>query len=160
MSPITFAAVLGCGAMGGVFYAFSSFVMAGLHRLPPAQGIEAMRSVNITAVRPPFMLGLFGTAALCVILAIRGLRTWGEPRSVYLLAGAGLYLIGAIVLTAAYHVPLNDSLAKLDPQGVHAVSQWNHYVSHWTLMNHVRALASVGAALAFTVALTVHDEAE
>jgi uncharacterized membrane protein len=158
MFSITLAAVVGCGAMGGVFLAFSSFVMAGLHRLPPNEGLAAMQSINVTAVTPVFMASLFGTALLCVILAIKALRTWGQPRSVFLLAGSLLYLIGAIVLTAAYHVPLNDSLAKLDPHSVSSVSQWNHYVTNWTRWNHVRAGASLAAAACFALALAVGND--
>ena len=36
------ATALACGLMSGAFYAFSSFVMAGLGRLPSEQGIAAM----------------------------------------------------------------------------------------------------------------------
>jgi uncharacterized membrane protein len=158
MFSITLAAVVGTGAMGGVFFAFSSFVMAGLHRLPPAEGLAAMQSINVTAVRPVFMGGLFGTALLCVILFVSGLRSWHHSRSVLLLAGSALYLLGAIVLTAAYHVPLNDSLAKLDPHGLQAADQWNHYVTNWTLWNHVRAGASLAAAACFALALAVPDD--
>ena len=37
MSALIAATALGCVTMGGVFFAFSSFVMRGLGRLPPAQ---------------------------------------------------------------------------------------------------------------------------
>lgn len=58
---LTVAAVLGCGLNAGVFFAFSGFVMAALRRLPAPQGIAAMQSINVTAVRPPLMAALFGT---------------------------------------------------------------------------------------------------
>ncbi len=35
-----------CGLVAGVFFAFSTFVMSGLARLPPADGIRAMQSIN------------------------------------------------------------------------------------------------------------------
>jgi uncharacterized membrane protein len=44
---LTVVAALGCGLNAGVFFAFSSFVMAALRRLPPAQGIAAMQSINV-----------------------------------------------------------------------------------------------------------------
>ena len=34
---LTFTAAIGSGVVGGIFYAFSSFVMAALGRLPSAQ---------------------------------------------------------------------------------------------------------------------------
>ena len=61
MSPALFgvalAAAVGAGVNGGVFFAFSSFVMPALQRLPDAQGIAAMQSVNVTAVRPRLHVG-------------------------------------------------------------------------------------------------------
>jgi uncharacterized membrane protein len=50
MSPALFgvalAAALGAGLNGGVFFAFSGFVMPALQRLPAAQGIAAMQSIT------------------------------------------------------------------------------------------------------------------
>jgi uncharacterized membrane protein len=159
MSPtlrtLTVVAALGCGAMGGVFFAFSTFVMAGLDRLPPAQGIAAMQSINITAVRPAFMTLLFGTAALCLAVGVAGFMSWGDRRSTLLLVGALVYLLGCIALTGGYHVPLNDSLATLDPHSAGAVAQWKDYVDHWTTWNHVRTVAGIGASLSFVAALLV-----
>jgi len=54
--------MLGCGLVGGVFFAFSAFVMNALANLAPAQGIAAMQSINRSAIRPTFMIALFGTA--------------------------------------------------------------------------------------------------
>ena len=62
---------IACAAMGGVFFAFSSFVMRALARMPPAQGIAAMQSINIVAVTPVFMTALFGTAVACVVVGGR-----------------------------------------------------------------------------------------
>jgi uncharacterized membrane protein len=66
----TLATALGCGLVAGVFFAFSSFVMASLKRLPAVDGIAAMQSMIIVAVTPVFMGALFGTAA-CL-----GLMVW------------------------------------------------------------------------------------
>ena len=73
---LTLLSALGCGLMGGVFFAFSTFVMRALARLPPAQGIAAMQSINVAAITPSFMLALFGTAAACVLVAASSLATW------------------------------------------------------------------------------------
>ena len=43
LPPLTLAAALGCGLIAGVFFAFSSFVMRALARLPRGEGISAMR---------------------------------------------------------------------------------------------------------------------
>jgi uncharacterized membrane protein len=153
MRTLVIAAALGCGAMGGVFFAFSTFIMAGLKRLPAPEGIRAMQSINVTAVRPAFMALLFGTAALCVLVAIRAVMTWGDRRALLLLAGAAVYLLGAIVLTAAYNVPRNDALAALDPSSAGAAAHWVTYVREWTLANHLRTVASLAASLCLILAL-------
>jgi uncharacterized membrane protein len=150
---ITVSAAVGCGAVGGVFYAFSALVMSGLSRLPGTAGLEAMKSINITAVRPPLMIALFGSAVLCVALAVRAIMTWGDRRAVLLLAGAALYLVGAIVLTAAYNVPLNNHLAGVSAHAQDAVAQWHSYARSWTIANHVRAAASLAATACFILAL-------
>lgn len=158
MNPIvltlTLVAALGCAVVAGAFFAFSAFVMSGLARLPSVQGIAAMQSINLTAVRPAFMTALFGTAALCVVLAATALLTWGDRRALLLLTGSGLYLIGTILLTIGFHVPRNDALAAVDPGGADAAQQWAEYLRTWTRSNHLRATAAVMAAAVFTLALT------
>lgn len=159
MSPglyaLTLVAALGCGTMAGAFYAFSAFVMDGLARVPHAQGIAAMQAINVTAVRPAFMTGFVGSAAVCAVLVVWSLITWGERPAALLLAGGALYLAGAILLTRVHHVPRNDALATVDPDGPAAAGDWRAYVESWTAWNHVRAAASLAAAAAFTVALTL-----
>jgi uncharacterized membrane protein len=48
---LTFAAAIGSGVVGGIFYAFSS--LAALGRLPSAQGAAAMNAINVTVTIPP-----------------------------------------------------------------------------------------------------------
>jgi uncharacterized membrane protein len=69
------------------------------------------------------------------------------------LAGSVVYLVGAIGLTIAYHVPRNEALAAAEPQRSDAARQWARYLTEWTKWNHVRAAAALAAAAAFTVAL-------
>ena len=52
----------GAGVVGGVMFAFSTFIMTGLGRLDPAQGISAMQAINREAPNFWFMTALFGTA--------------------------------------------------------------------------------------------------
>jgi uncharacterized membrane protein len=59
--------------------------------------------------------------------------------------GAVVFLVGAIGLTAAVNVPMNDALAAVDPASVRGAEVWRDYVVRWTRFNDVRALASVVA---------------
>ena len=153
LAALTAAAALGCGLNAGVFFAFSSFVMKALARLQPAQGVTAMQSINVVAVTPAFMVALFGTALACVALGAWALADRDAAAAPYLLAGSTVYLLGAIGLTVAYHVPRNNALATLHPGQAEAAARWADYLSGWTRWNHLRAGAALAAAALFTLGL-------
>jgi uncharacterized membrane protein len=146
-------AALGCGLIAGVFFAFSTFVMTALARLPPAQGIAAMQSINITVINLWFMAAFLGTAAACFLLAVSSLLKWQQPGAAYLLFGSLLYLVGTVGVTVFCNVPLNEALAAVNPSSPESASQWASYLANWTVWNHVRTAAALAAAAAFTLAL-------
>ena len=152
---LTRVTALGCGLSAGALFAFSSFVMRALARLPAAQGVAAMNSINVMAVTPVFMTALFGTAAACVAVAAWALVDWDDSFSPWLLAGSALYLTGTIGLTIGYHVPRNNALAAVEPTSQDADGRWRRYVVDWTLWNHVRVATGLAAAVALTEALLV-----
>jgi hypothetical protein len=57
-TALTLVSALGCGLMAGDFFAFSTFLMKALARLPTAQGIAAMQSINRQARRGTTCAGL------------------------------------------------------------------------------------------------------
>ena len=134
------------GIISGVFFTFSGFVMPAFKRLPPEQGISAMQSVNITAVKPPLMIALFGTAAACVGVSIWAIADWRQTTSVCLLTGAMIYLIGVILVTALYNVPRNNKLAAYNPNSSDATKFWVTYLREWTRWNHVRTVTALLAS--------------
>jgi uncharacterized membrane protein len=153
LSVVVAAVAIAAAAMGGVFLAFSSFVMAALRRLPPAHGIAAMQSINIVAVTPVFMTALFGTAAASLAIAVYAVINWLGNGSGYLLPGSLSYLIGTIVVTIAFNVPLNNALAAADPASTESVFSWMNYVRAWTAWNHVRTVSGLVTAALLTRAL-------
>ncbi|QRK13209.1 DUF1772 domain-containing protein [Archangium violaceum] len=150
---LTWLSALGSGVVAGVFFAFSAFVMGGLARLPPAQGLLAMQSINVTATTPAFMSVFFGTAVAALGAAVLGPRSWQTPGAVYLWVGCGLYVLGVVGVTAACNVPRNHALAAVDPVQVDAARLWTGYVSGWTAWNHVRTVAALAATVCFILAL-------
>ena len=150
---LTLVTALGCGLSAGALFAFSSFVMQALDRLPAPQGIAAMQSINVQAPTPVFMTALFGTAVLCIVLAVWALVDWDDAYGPWLLAGSVLYLLGPAGLTMAYHVPRNNALARLDPQGPDSAAYWTRYMREWTRGNHVRVAAGIAACAAYIIAL-------
>ncbi len=151
LRSITTITAVGSGLAGGVFFAFSSFVMPALRRLPSGQGVAAMQSINKQAPTPAFMTLLFGTAALSAGLGVYSIAHRDEPYADWLLSGSVSYL-AAIVITGAFHIPRNDKLAALDPDNAEAARYWTTYLSQWTAGNHIRTLSCAASALLFTVA--------
>lgn len=151
---LTLLAALGCGLMAGVFFAFSTFVMEALARLPPAQGIRAMQSINIVVTNRAFLGVFFATAALAALLALLALARWEEAGAAYLLAGSVLYLGGAVGVTVACNVPRNVALSRVDPASAEGAASWSRYLAGWTAWNHVRAAASLAAMGALILALS------
>jgi uncharacterized membrane protein len=151
--PLKIFAAIGCGLISGVFFAFSAFVMNALSRRPSAQGISAMQSINIAVVNPLFMTAFLGTGVACLILLVVAIGNWQQPDSVYLLTGSLLYLLGAVGVTIAFNVPLNDELATVQPNSSDAKNAWVKYLSSWTVWNHLRTLASLCAAVVLSISL-------
>ncbi|MEV0690588.1 anthrone oxygenase family protein [Streptomyces sp. NPDC050388] len=154
LTVLTVLGVLGTGLVAGAFCAFSTFVMRGIAALPPARGVAAMQSVNVAAVRAPFMLVFLGSALLCAAIAVVTSVRWPGEGAVGLLVGSALYLFGGFGVTVVANVPRNDVLAGLAPGTAEASAYWTAYVREWTLWNHVRTAASAGAALSYVLALT------
>jgi uncharacterized membrane protein len=144
---------LGCGLIAGAFFAFSSFVMGALGKLPPSQGIAAMQSINVVVINPIFLGVLFGTAALALFLGFGAIRHLGDPRAIWIVAGTGLYVIGTVLVTMVFNVPLNNALAAVDPASGESAAVWADYLRNWTNWNHVRGLAALAASGAFISAL-------
>ena len=137
---------LGSGLIGGIFFAFSSFIMKALARVPPTHGIAVMQSINVSVLNIWFFAVFFGTGACCLVLGISSLFRWEKPGAGYLLAGSVLYLIGTIIVTIACNVPLNDALAAVDPSSADAGRVWGgtfHAVAN-RLLRIAAALFIVG----------------
>ncbi|MDT9694596.1 anthrone oxygenase family protein [Streptomyces sp. P17] len=151
---LTVLGVLGTGLVAGVFCAFSTFVMKGLAALPPGQGVAAMQAINVAAVTPAFMLVFIGSAVLCAVLAVVTFVLWPDEGTVELLLGSALYLFGSFGVTMVANVPRNDALMKMEAGTREAAAYWTTYVREWTAWNHVRMVASAGAAISYVLALT------
>ncbi len=149
---VTLLGVVGCGLVAGLFFAFSTSVMPGLRRLPPAEGAAAMQQMNRAILNPLFLAVFLGTGLVCLLLAV-GAPFSGRPGTVWIVIGGLLYLAGNIGLTTVVNVPMNNRLDAADPLSAEGASIWADYLARWTAWNHVRALACVAATAALTVGL-------
>ena len=104
-----------------------------------------MQSINQVILSSSFMPLFFGTTIACVALALWGLMRWGQPGAAALVAGGLLYALGMFVCTAAFNVPLNEALDRVEPGAAEAALLWSQYLVVWTRWNHLRGLCSLVA---------------
>jgi uncharacterized membrane protein len=150
---LTFASALSTGMVSGVFFGFSTFVMQGLARLAPPQGIAAMQSINVVVVQSLLMPLMFGAALLCLVLMGMAWMDRARPDAWYVIAGAVIYLVGNIIVTMFANVPMNDALMLVDPASAEGARFWAGFLVSWMFWNHVRTITACIAAALFIVGL-------
>ena len=152
---VTAAASVSSAAVGGLFFAFSAFVMRGLDRTGPIDAITAMRGINAEAERnAPLLVLLFGSALLALTAGIMAAVQWRQG-SGYAVAGAAFALV-AVVVTIACNVPLNNHLAGLNVTGLSSADvprEWQSYFGTWTAWNHVRTVSPLIGSVLLLVGL-------
>lgn len=142
-------AAVGCGLMGGVYFAFSTFIMRAFATLEPAQATSAMNAINVVILRSPFMPLFWLTTLAALALVLLELPAWQTSAGRLAIAGGVVYLLGMFGCTVAFNVPLNDSLAA----SAGDATVWQRYLVEWTRWNHVRTIASAAACAGFVGAL-------
>lgn len=146
------AGAVGCGLVAGLMFAFSTAVVPGLARRPPAEGMAAMQSMNSTILNPVFGLLFGGTALVCLALVVSAPFTTGNPGAGWRALGGLLFLVGAFVVTMAMNVPLNEALDTVDPTALDAPAEWERFQGRWVAWNNVRTVASTAAAVVLILA--------
>lgn len=141
----------GSAVAGGFYLAFSAAVMPALRRRPAKEAIATMIAINKQALRPPFMILFFGTAAACGAVAVIA-ATDPLTRSPIRVAGAAAYLAGW-ASTMLVNVPLNNSLSVAG--GSHPGLQWSRFQGTWTLANLIRCGLSIAGAAGLLFPLRV-----
>jgi len=153
MPVVGTVALLGSALVGGIFFAFSSFIMKALARVPSTEGIGAMQSINVVVLNLSFLGVFIGTAVASLGAGGFALADWSRPSAPFFLGGALFYVVGTFLVTALGNVPLNDQLAAVSTTDPGASDVWKRYLSRWTAWNHVRTAAAMVAALLYTLGL-------
>lgn len=153
MSSATFlllqATILAYALIGGVFLAFSDFIMRSLARTGGVGGVDAMQVINREVFRWVFMVLFIGMAPLSLLIAgYGGIYVGGGPGALMMIAGL-LYFFGCFCITVFLNVPMNEALAGMDVSDPATQDYWTStYLPRWTFWNTVRTVASaVSAAL-------------
>ena len=155
LTAVVIASLVAAGLVGGVFFAFSVFVMRALAELPAAHGVAAMQRINVTVIHPLFLGSFLGAVPLLAAAALVA-RADGRPQAfTWLALSFAVYTAGSVAVTMLFNVPRNNKLAALPSSSTEAAAYWPVYVREWLLWNHVRCIASLVAAAASAYALAV-----
>ena len=112
-----------------------------------------MQSINVVVLNPSYLGAFMGTTFIAVLVAALAIKEWSTPASPFFLAGALLYVAGTFLVTGLGNVPLNNELAGVSASNRGALPVWEHYLDRWTLLNTIRTVAAIAAAMLFTVGL-------
>jgi uncharacterized membrane protein len=146
---------LGSGAIGGVFFAFSNFVMPALARVAPAEGIHAMQAINVTVLNRLFLGTFMGTGVLSLAAIILALISWNGTGSLCVVLAGATYILGSILVTMRGNVPLNNALMRVTQVDALGEATWRSYLTDWTRWNTVRTIACFVAMALFMIALVL-----
>ena len=136
------AAALAYAIVGGVFLAFSDFVMRALATTGGAGGVEAMQRINREVFRWIFMALFLGLAPVSALLAGYGALHAGAPGGAPVALAGLVYLVGCFGVTVAFNVPMNQALADMDPSAASTRAYWTGtYLPRWTFWNSIRTAA-------------------
>jgi len=141
--------------IGGVFSAFSEFIMAGLLRAKPAGGIESMQHINRTVIKTQFVAGIILISVFSALFAFYAFAVFDGYGLAILILAPIVYVPSVFVMTVAGNVPMNNKLERLDHTSDEAKVYWIEYCRDWTRLNHVRALGSIITACLYISAAVV-----
>ena len=131
-------AIISFGFIGGVYFAFSFFVMQSLNKVSHPEAIRTMNSINSVILKSPFMFLFFFSSFIAFIIFLENLILYK------LISNKGfasiVFLIGMSLCTATKNVPLNNKLADFDlnDSTSNPEIEWNDYYKNWIKWNHVR----------------------
>lgn len=134
--------VLAIAFVGGVFLAFSDFIMRSLAQTGGVGGVDAMQVINREVFRWIFMALFLGLAPVSIVIVGYSLIHLGGPAGTLMTLAGLTYLIGCFGVTIAFNVPMNEALAGMDLSDGTTKDYWTQtYVPRWTFWNTVRTAA-------------------
>jgi len=124
---------------GGVFFAFSTFIVPAARRVPALEALHLFQAMNRVVPRslylPVFLLSGLGGAALAVAAVVAGGSGW------FVAGGATAFV--ALLVSFAVNIPRNNALDRVAE--ANASTGWQEFIGGWAIGNHVRALLCVVA---------------
>lgn len=151
IATLTITLIVFAGLITGLLFAFSNFVMRALALEPNEAGMRAMQRINLEIINPLFLLLFVGSGLMSAVLLYASASELSRPGCSWLMAGSISYLAGPIGTTAAFNVPLNNTLAHSPLSQCDEV--WPSYVTRWLYWNHWRSALGILALLLLSIGL-------
>lgn len=131
--------------MAGLFFAFTFSVMPGLGKLPDAEFIKAMQSINKAIQNPIFFICFFG---ILIFLPLSTYSYYSKQTTVFwlLLIATVIYFIGVFGVTVFGNIPLNSRLDKFNTLSADAKSIMEQRILFeisWNRFNAIRTVCSI-----------------
>lgn len=142
--------------ISGILYGFSDFIMKALNKLSSKNAVAAMQNVNVAVYRSVFMVVFMSLVPIAVATAIWSVAALGWESSVFVVAGALLYILGMFMVTGMGNVPLNEALKRIDANHQEAEVAWKMYYARWTRLNTLRCVFGVFAGMSWIFAVYVN----
>ena len=145
--------------VAGLLLVFSMIVMPGLGTLDNLGFLRAFKAIDriIQDSQPIFVLVWGGSIVAVVAAAVLAVTQANGLIRVYVLAAAGVYLLGVQVLTFVNNIPLNNQLqaADLDAMSEQELAAARaNFEPNWNRWNLLRTVFACLASVLFLVALT------
>ena len=139
--------ILAYALVGGVFLAFSDFIMRSLSLTSGTNGMETMQTINREVFRWIFMALFLGMAAVSLLIIGYAATNLNVPAGTLIILAGIIYLIGCFGVTVVCNVPMNEALARMDLSSTTTREYWTTvYLPRWTFWNTIRTLACVLSA--------------
>ena len=142
-------AVISFGLIGGVYFAFSFFVMQSLNNINSLNAIRTMNSINTVILKSPFMLLFFFSTFIAFILFLENFIFYKVLS--YEGFASLIFLTGMFLCTAIKNVPLNNKLEKLDPKEFKDVFLW--YKKPWNFWHNIRTFIGIASFIIIIINL-------
>jgi uncharacterized membrane protein len=138
--------------IGGIFSAFSEFIMSALLKTEAAGGMEAMQHINRDVIRSQFVAGILSIAVFSTLFSFYSIAVFEGAALAALILAPLVYLPSVFLMTIFGNVPMNNKLDGLDPASPEGHRYWQEYARKWTRLNHARSIGSVLTAGLYTIA--------
>lgn len=130
----------------GILALYSHTIMPGLRKTDDAIFVQSFQAIDRQIINPIFMVQFFAPLFILGVAAFYAHKY--QLAETNYLAAAFICYLGAVVVTLAVNVPLNDGIKKVtDMASLDSLSQAREQFNEhkWTIFNHVRTLLTLAS---------------